>query len=76
MTEDDLIIQTLRRENESLKKVNGLLNREIREREEEIGRLKQQAVLQRGEIVRYRRMIGLYEERKERERRDGNEDGI
>ena len=62
MTEADLEIQSLRRELECEKGIVELLKREIQARDAEIDRLKTQVFLQHGQIVKYRRMVGAYEE--------------
>ena len=56
MTEEDLLIQELRRKNESLEKVINLLHKELNNRDAEIEKLKHQAAGLQGEIVRYRRL--------------------
>ena len=62
MTEADLEIQSLRRELECEKEINNLLTKELALRNSEIEKLKTQVFLQRDEIVKYRRMVGAYEE--------------
>ena len=57
MTGEDLLIQELRRKNESLEKIIDLLHQEIRSRDDEIEKYKNQVAGLQGEIVRLRRMV-------------------
>ncbi len=56
MTEEDLLIQELRRKTDSLQKVVDLLHKEINDRNVENEKLKYQVAGLQGEIVRLRRM--------------------
>lgn len=57
MTEEDLLIQELRRKTDSLQKIVDLLHKEINDRNVEIEKYKNQVAGLQGEIVRLRRMV-------------------
>ena len=62
MTEDDLIIQSLRRDLESQQQICALLKKEIRRRDEEIAKLLQQSQMKMAENMKLRRMIEAVED--------------
>ena len=57
MTEEDLLIQELRRKTDSLQKIVDLLHKEINDRNVEIEKYKNHVAGLQGEIVRLRRMV-------------------
>jgi len=64
MTEDDMIIQSLRRDLESQQQICALLKKEIRRRDEEIAKLLQRYQLKMAENMKLRRMIEAVEDGK------------